>query len=271
MNYLNWNENVAGLVEKITATRIIFRQNWRHGLLSRRLMISLPMRVQNFVAFFILVTALAVAGNTFGQTNYYTTNGTQFAIIGSLPGDQVLPDAAISSKGGYVVWQDNITDGSGWGISAEQVNDTLSGSLSTFRVNVQGTNDQENARVALLKNGGAAFVWQGGVEGYQHIYARFLGASGTFLTTTDVLVSRFTNNFQINPAITTLNNSNVVVVWASYDQAGSNSMQDVYAKILSPGGTTISNEFLVNQFTNYNQRTPAVTALAGGGHKLNQR
>jgi len=50
----------------------------------------------------------------FAQTNYYTTNGTEYAIIGSLPGDQVFPDVALNSSGGFVVWQDNITDGSGW-------------------------------------------------------------------------------------------------------------------------------------------------------------
>ncbi len=62
-----------------------------------------------------------------------------------------------------------------------------------------------------------------------------------------------------------LNNSNVVVVWASFNQAGSNSLLDVYAKILSPTGATVKDEFLVNQFTNYNQRTPAVAALKDGG------
>ena len=62
-----------------------------------------------------------------------------------------------------------------------------------------------------------------------------------------------------------LNNSNVVVVWGSYDQAASSSMQDVYGQILSPAGQTISSEFLINQFTPYNQRTPAVAALANGG------
>ncbi len=65
--------------------------------------------------------------------------------------------------------------------------------------------------------------------------------------------------------MTVLNNSNVVVVWSSFDQAGPYSLLDVYAKILSPTGLTVSNEFLVNQFTNYNQRTPAVAALKGGG------
>src|ERR1017187_602325 len=110
---------------------------------------------------------LGIPAAVFGQTtNYYTTFGTNYAIVGSLPGDQVFPDAALNPSGGFAVWQDNITDGSGWGVSARRLDGTLSGTLSTFRVNVQGTNDQENPRVALLKNGGAAFVWQGGKPSY---------------------------------------------------------------------------------------------------------
>ena len=251
-------------IKKIAAFRLNFRQNSGHGLLSTDLM-KLPfLLAPKLAAALVLTMATVTASSAFAQ-NYYTTNGTEYAIVGNLPGDQVFPDVAISPNGGFVVWQDNITDGSGWGISAQQVNSTLSGTSDTFRVNVTGANDQENPRVALLNNGGAAFVWQGGLEGYQHIYARFLNTNSTFLTTTDVLVSRFTNSFQINPAIATLSNSNVVIVWASYDQAGPSSMQDVYAKILSPSGITISNEFLVNQYTNFNQRSPAVAALTNGG------
>ncbi len=208
---------------------------------------------------------LALPAAVTAQTNYYGRNGTEYAIVGSLPGDQVWPDVALTPNGGFVVWQDNVTDGSGWGISAEALNSTLSGSLSTFRVNVQGTNDQENPRVAILKNGGTAFVWQGGKSGFQHIYGRFLNASNTFLTTTDLVVSTFTNNFQVNPALAALNNSNVVVVWSSFDQVRSNSLLDVYGQLLSPTGQRIGTNFLINQFTNYNQRNPAVAALAKGG------
>ena len=221
--------------------------------------------VRSTTTFFCWGLFLALPAVVFSQTNYYSKNGTEYAVVGSLPGDQVFPDAALTPAGGFVVWQDNATDGRGWGVSARRVDSTLSGTLSAFRVNQQGTNDQENPRVALLKNGGAVFVWQGGKPGYQHIFARFFTPTNTFLTSTDLVVSKFTSNFQINPAVATLNNSNVVVVWASFDQAGSNSLQDVYAKILSPAGKTISNEFLVNQFTNYNQRTPAVAALKNGG------
>ena len=260
--------------------------------------------------------ALAAPVAVFGQA-YYRTNGTEYAIVGSLPGDQVLPDVAVTPSGGFVVWQDNITDGSGWGVSARQLDSTLSGTLSTFRVNVQGTNDQENPRVALLKNGGAVFVWQGGQKGFQQIYARFLSPTKTWLTTSDVPISAqfVTNvlildgyatnitltvttnwnrshtqitgyttnktttvtptvatnttvntvNFQINPAVATLANGNVVIVWGSFDQAGSSSLQDVYGQILSPAGVKIGAEFLINQFIPYNQRTPTVAALASGG------
>jgi len=142
---------------------------------------------------------------------------------------------------------------------------TLSGTLGTFRVNVTGAGDQENARVALLKNGGAVFVWQGGKPGFQHIYARFLTASNLFLSTNDILVNTFTNNFQINPALAVLTNGNVAVVWASYNQINSNSMQDVYCQILSTNGAKVGTNFLVNQFTSFNQRTPTVAALKNGG------
>jgi hypothetical protein len=207
---------------------------------------------------------LAMPAAVFGQ-NYYATNGTEYAVIGALPGDQVFPDAAVTADGGFVVWQDNITDGSGEGISARALDGTLSGTGSTFKVNVQGTNDQKNARVALLKNGGAAFVWQGGAESSQHIFARFLTSGNTWLMNTDIVVSTFTNNFQINPAIATLNNGNVIVVWASFDQVNSTSLQDVYGQILSPMGQAIGTNFLINQFTSYNQRTPAIAALQNGG------
>src|ERR1700744_903154 len=180
MNLRSWNNNVVGAINKVAAAAIIFRQNHLNGLLSTTHMISLPIRVQNMVAALVWALALALTSTASAQTNYYTTNGTEYAVIGNLPGDQVFPDVAISTNTGFVVWQDNITDGSGWGISARHLDGTLSGTDSTFRVNATGTNDQENPRVTILKNGGAAFVWQGGVEGYQHIFARFLTASNLF-------------------------------------------------------------------------------------------
>ena len=264
MNLRSLKKFVAGMNHHAPAARGIFRQISRRGVLS-------PTPMKSFASvravFFAACMGLASFSgfSVLAQTNYYNPNGTEYAVIGALPGDQVFPDVAISTTGGFLVWQDNITDGDSWGVSARRLDSTLSGTLGPFRVNAIGAGSQENAHVALLKNGGAVFVWQGGKPSYQHIFARFLSATNTFLTTNDVQVNTFSANFQINPAVAVLNNSNVVVVWASFNQFSSNSMQDVYGQILSPTGQKVGGEFLVNQTTSFNQRSPAVAALPGGG------
>ena len=264
MNLQCWFPNVAD-AKKSAAVAGFFRQILRHGLCSASRFMSSFARVRNVAVSAVWTLAFLLVFPAAAQTNYYAPNGTEYAVVGSLLGDQIFSDAAISPTNGVVVWQDNATDGDGWGISAQRLDATLSGTRSPFRVNVIGAGDQENPRVALLKNGGAAFVWQGGAPGGQHIYARFLGSGNTFLSTTDILVSTFTGDFQANPALAVLTNGNVAVVWSSYNQAGSNSMLDVYGQILSTNGAAVGANFLVNQFTNFNQRTPAVAALHNGG------
>jgi hypothetical protein len=267
MNLQSWKNNGArrrGQPRGLRFVERIFGQSAPAGLTCTQLSMLLSFARRAAICF-CRGLFLALPAAVFAQTNYYATNGMEYAVVGSLPGDQVWPDAAVNPSGGFVVWQDNATDGSGWGVSAARLDSTLSLTTWKQRVNAQGTNDQENARVALLKNGGAVFVWQGGVEGFQHINARFLNSSNIFLTTTDVVVSVPANNFQINPAVVVLNNSNVVVVWASFDQAGSNSLQDVYGQIFSQTGQKVGTNFLINQFISYNQRTPTVAALANGG------
>jgi len=206
---------------------------------------------------------MALPAALLGQGNY-ATNGGEYAIVGTLPGDQVYPQLSLNASGGFLVWQDNITDGDGLGISAVRLDSSFSAPFAPFRVNSTTTDDQERPALSLLNGGGAAFVWQGGKAGYQHIYARFLSASNTWLTG-DVLVNSATNCSQFYPAITTLQGGSVVAVYGSMNQQGSNSLQDVFGQVLSPAGQKIGSEFLVNQFTPFNQRSASVTALQNGG------
>jgi outer membrane usher protein FimD/PapC len=60
---------------------------------------------------------LALPAGLLAQGNY-ATNGGQYAIVGTLPGDQVYPQVSLNASGGFLVWQDNITTGYGLGISA---------------------------------------------------------------------------------------------------------------------------------------------------------
>jgi hypothetical protein len=210
-----------------------------------------------------LYLALSIPTSAVAQSGY-AHQGAEHAATGTLPGDQVLPKISIKSSGGFMVWQDNVTDGDGAGISAVRLDSSLSAVLSPFRVNQNGTNDQEMPQVAMLNNNGAVFVWQGGRPSYQHIYARFMTPTYTWLTG-DIQVNTATNKYQVEPVVATLANSNIVVVWSSFNQASSNSMQDVYAQLFTPAGVKVGGEFLVNQFTTYNQRSAAVAALKGGG------
>jgi len=197
--------------------------------------------------------------------NTYAPLGGEYPIAGYLPGDQVYPQISLGTNGGYVVWQDNVTDGDGFGISARRINANGLPYFGVFRVNEKGTGDQENVRVAPLKDGGAVFVWQGGSPGFQHVYARFLKSDGTFATG-DRLVNTYTNNHQVDPALSVLAGGNVVVTWSSYGQ--NSSTYGVYAQIFSPTGDKVGSEFQVIQPTTLSQRSPSAAALPDGGFAL---
>lgn len=218
---------------------------------------SLSQFVRKVAAGCVAVSIPAIALAQSG----FSTNGPEYRIAGALPGDQVMPSVSVGAGGGYVVWQDNATDGDGWGISARALDSSLHGVLAPFRVNATGKWDQENAKVALLNNGGAVFVWQGGRQGFQHIYARFLSSSNTWLGL-DQMVNTATKVYQANPAVAVLTNGNVVIVYAQYN---TNTMQDAYGQIFTPDGVKVGNEFRLNlDFTTFNQRSPAVAAFHEG-------
>ena len=171
------------------------------------------------------------------------------------------PQAAVNGTGGFVIWQDNVTDGDGLGISAQRLDSSLSGTFGRFRVNEQGAGDQEKPQVALFSSGAAIFVWQSSGPVNSAIIARFLNANGTFATG-DVLVNPAGKGVRKDPVVAVLADGNAVVVWTSVGQDG--SMDGVFAQRFSPTGQKLGGEFSVNQFTPFNQRNPTVTALAGG-------
>ncbi len=213
-----------------------------------------------------LALAFALPAGVIAQSTGLTNSG-EYLIAGSLPGDQVRPQLSLNSSGGYLVWQDNATDPDGMGISARALDVNFIGAGLPFRVNQRGAGDQEKPRVSLLNDGGAAFVWQTRLHpGFYNVFARFLSSGSTWLTG-DMQVNASARNFlqSPEPALATLTNGLVVVVWGGFNQLSLNSMQDVFGQLFSPAGLKIGGEFLVNQFTPFNQRSPAIAPLASGG------
>lgn len=208
------------------------------------------------LASFLLFPALASAQAVFNAL------GQESALIGALPGDQVNPDVDIRPSGGYVVWQDSLGDGSGFGIRAQWLDEGLAAPFGAFDVNQGAEGDQEQPKVALFPSGETMFVWQSRVDGNRDLYARFLAQDRTFKTS-DIRINHFTADDQKDADIAILSNGNAIVVWASMGQDG--SMQGVYGQIFTPQGVRVGGVFQINATTRYNQQTPAVDALEGGG------
>ncbi len=178
-----------------------------------------------------------------------------------MPGDQVFARAAVGPHGGYLVWHDNVMDGDGYGIGARRLDANFVGGLGAFRINAAGLGEQEYPQVALLADGGAMVVWQGGPLGSPKVYARFLAADGTFASG-DIQVNSYPQGRQERPQVAVLKDGTATVVWASYGQDGSH--YGVFAQRLTARGDKIGEEFMVNQRTSLSQRTPAVAALPDG-------
>ncbi|MHB1306185.1 MAG: thrombospondin type 3 repeat-containing protein [Limisphaerales bacterium] len=207
-----------------------------------------------FLAPLMLVTASA--------QSFFSPQQGEYSLGAGMVGEQVLPSVAISTSGGYVVWQDNATDGDGLGIAARALDNYLSPIIAvTFRVNQQVAGDQENPTARLFRDGSAIFVWQGGPPGRQDVFARILSADRTFLGD-EFRVNTYTIGQQGDASVATLQDGGALVVWSSHGQDG--SLQGVFGQRLLPDGRKAGPEFMVNETTAYNQRSPAVAALSDG-------
>jgi hypothetical protein len=105
------------------------------------------------------------------------------------------------------------------------------------------------------------FVWQGGKQGAQDIWARVIAPEGVFISG-DVRLNTAVGDQHADPAVALLSDGNLVVVWTSFGQDG--SMQGVFGQRLSATGEKLGAEFQVNQFGSFNQRNPALTSVEGG-------
>lgn len=197
--------------------------------------------------------------------------GGEFSLLGAIPGDQVWPSISLSPTAGILIWQDNVVDKHGIGVGGA-VLDSSFGASSIVCVNNTKTGDQINPKVTLLANNKTLFVWQSSVAGTPDIYGRLArntkdtNAYGTNFSSIDLRLNSHVADQQTDPVVTALPDGSAIVAWQSYEQDG--SMWGVYARQLLPTGKSPSKEFLVNQYTSYNQRAPAIATLAGGNYVI---
>src|SRR6266513_303307 len=120
--------------DRLTRSRRI-RGQTDIGLI-RELFNLMPAALRPWKTFVFGVLFAGIAPAVLGQSPY-APQGGEYPIAGPLTGDQVFPQVALDANGGYLVWQDNATDGDGLGISAQRLGSNLSSQFGTFRVNEQ--------------------------------------------------------------------------------------------------------------------------------------
>ena len=215
------------------------------------------------------ILAVPVVSWVAGAATAFLPDGGEYLPSGPLPGDQTAPAVAFSSDGGFLVWQDSSGNGDGAGIRARRIGKTLTGSFPSFWVNSNPAFINEAPDVALLGDGGAAFVWQGGPLGRSGIYARFLRPMTTTspnFATEDVEIAAAGGNINQFPRITRLLDGSVVVTWTNVGQDG--DLAGVAVQKLSPAGQKIGSPFFANVTTAGNQRSPSIAATLDGGFAI---
>lgn len=190
----------------------------------------------------------------------------EYRISGSMAGDQIRSGLSVTAEGGYLVYEENSSRKNGQQIGAVRLNSVFT-KASSFSVNKVTIGDQMKPQVQLLNNGDALFVWQSYGLGNADIFARILKSSGAF-SPTDIRVNSdsrkrgsYSKDQQSEPVVCALNDGGALIVWQSLNQDG--HMMGIYARKISSSGV-LSDEFLVNETTSFNQRSPAVATLANG-------
>ena len=207
----------------------------------------------------VCLTAVFLIGATVARSQGVKPLGVEFSILGAPSGDQVLPSLALTPAGGVVAFYNQ-----GLGIDYAFLGGGYTG-RSWSLVHKTAIGQQVKPVVKSLSGGNTSgntiFVWQSSTMGKPYIFARL--AKGTSFFTSDIRVNSYLKDQLAEPAASALPDGGAMVAWASLGKDG--SLWGVYGrKVTASGAVAGAQEFLVNQYTIGNQRTPAVCTLAQG-------
>jgi hypothetical protein len=192
--------------------------------------------------------------------------GDEFQISTYTSCNQDTSAAAPLSGGNFVVvWESGSAsveqDGSLTGVFGQRFEADGTRIGTEFRVNVYTTDTQEDPGVASLPDGSFVVVWDGDVQdgSEEGVFARRFAANGS--PGEEFQVNTYTTDLQTYPHIGRAGNG-FVVVWESFYQDG--DFVGVVGRRLDATGSPAGSEFVVNTYTEGQQRKPRVAGNAAG-------
>lgn len=194
--------------------------------------------------------------------------GSEIAVSETSTGSAHEPDIAVLTGGGFVVtWTDNASsfgDASGFGVLGQRFDSNGNKVGSTFLVNTDTGNSQENARVAALSSGGFIVVWQGEVfvQDSRVISGQRYDAQGNRVGG-EMTIGGDSGEFLIDPKVASLSDGGFVVTMAT---DGFNPL--IYAEQYNANGQAVNLDIANSLGSRAQSGTDqhGVMGLADGGY-----
>ena len=191
-----------------------------------------------------------------------TPIGSQFQVNSYTTDVQLLPTAALSSEGQFVVvwfsWGADDPVNSGGSVQGQRFDDSGTPDGGEFQVNTYWTNWQRYPVVAADGQGDFVAVWQsigsfGTDDSGGSVQAQLYEADGT-LDGGQFQVNTYTTSLQYRPALAVNGPGSFVVAWQSYGSSGTDTDGwSIQAQRFDPTGATVGDQFQVNTYTTNNQ------------------
>ena len=194
----------------------------------------------------------------------FAPSADEFQVNTHFEGDQQEQTVTALKNGGFMVaWASDGQDGSDWGIYAQVFDASGTPVGDEFRVNTNTDDRQDDPTMTTLADGNVVITWfsldqDGDRSG---TYGQLLSPEGVALGG-EFQINTYTDDHQLRPEVTALEDGGFVVVWTSLGQDGSGL--GIYGQRFNADGTPDGGEFQVNTTTSNSQDRQSVTALPDG-------
>ena len=190
--------------------------------------------------------------------------GSEFQVNTHVDNWQSNPTIAMDKKGNFVIaWHSDKQDSSYYGIFAQRFSKKGKPLGSEFQVNTYTKNQQWFAAIAMDEKGNFIIVWASEKQDGSNygIFAQRFNNKGNPLGP-EFQVNTYTKGLQSYPTVAMDKKGNVVIVWQSDGQDGSDS--GIFAQRYNSKGKALGSEFQVNTYTENYQRIPTIAMDANG-------
>ncbi len=189
--------------------------------------------------------------------------GTEFRVNSYTASYQILPAAAATANGAFVVvWISSYQDGDYSGVFGQRYDSAGQAAGTEFQVTTYTIGAQFFPAIGMAADGAFVATWTSGVQDADGpgVFARRYDSAGQSIAA-EFQVNTYTLGTQFLSAVATAVDGTFVVAWSS-DQDGSNS--GVFARRYDSAGLPVGSEFQVNSFTQGVQNYPAVAIGTDG-------